>query len=180
MVRVMNEMKCDQSRADPCLFFKWDTNWGLVMWLTWIDDKLCIANAKRVEHEKELLKKHFKCDDVGRVQDYIGCKIDINDDGRSLKMTQPVLVQSLTDEFEDIIQGKTPLVPAKPGDILTKCENSIKLTPAQHSRYRTGVGKLLYLAKHSRPDIANAVRELARHCHDPTEAHWEAMCDCIR
>ena len=34
--------------------------------------------------------------------------------------------------------------------------------------------------KHSRPDIANAVRELSRHCHDPTEAHWEAMCQCIR
>lgn len=36
------------------------------------------------------------------------------------------------------------------------------------------------MAKHSRPDIANAVRELARHCHDPTEAHLEAMCECIR
>jgi hypothetical protein len=114
------------------------------------------------------------------VQDYIGCKIDIADDGRSLTMTQPVLVQSLTDEFEDIIQGKTPLVPAKPGNILTKCKNSEKLTPTQHSWYRTGVGKLLYLAKHSRPDIANAVRELARHCHDPTAPHWEAMCECIR
>jgi hypothetical protein len=36
------------------------------------------------------------------------------------------------------------------------------------------------LAKHPRPDIANAVRKLARNCHDPTEAHWDAMCECIR
>ena len=150
------------------------------MWLTWIDDKLCIANAKRVEHEKELLKRHFKCDDIGKVKDYVGCKLDISSDGRSLRMTQPVLVQSLSDEFEDIAQGKAVLVPAKPGNILTKCENSDKLNPEKHSRYRTGVGKLLYLTKHSRPDIANAVRELSRHCHDPTEAHWEAMCECIR
>ena len=113
-----------------------------------------------------LIKRHFKCDDVSKVQDYIRCKIDIANDGRSLKMMQLVLVQSLNDEFEDIIQGKTPLVSAKPEDILTKCENSSKLTPAQHSQYRTGIGKLLYLAKHSRPDIANAVRELARHGHD--------------
>eukprot|EP00804_Cyclotella_cryptica_P006706 CCRYP_008640-RA/>CCRYP_008640-RA protein AED:0.60 eAED:-0.00 QI:0/0/0/0.2/1/1/5/0/1261 len=124
--------------------------------------------------------KHFKCDDVGKVKDYIGCKLDISSDGTSLKMTQPVLVQSLSDEFEDIPQGRAILVPAKPGNILTKCENSPKLSPEKHSRYRTGVGKLLYLTKHSRPDIANAVRELSRHCHDPTEAHWEAMCDCIR
>ena len=35
------------------------------------------------------------------------------------------------------------------------------------------------MAQHSRPNIANAVRELARHCHDPTEVHGEAMCECI-
>eukprot|EP00804_Cyclotella_cryptica_P000019 CCRYP_013697-RA/>CCRYP_013697-RA protein AED:0.44 eAED:-0.15 QI:0/0/0/0.5/1/1/2/0/583 len=122
----------------------------------------------------------MQCDDAGKVKDYIGCKLDISSDGTSLKMTQPALVQSLSDEFEDIPQGKAILVPAKPGNILTKCENSPKLSPEKHSRYRTGVGKLLYLTKHSRPDIANAVRELSRHCHDPTEAHWEAMCDCIR
>ena len=58
---------------------------GLVLRLTWIDDKLCIAHANRVEHEKELLKGHFKCDDIGKVKDYIGCKLDIADDGRSLK-----------------------------------------------------------------------------------------------
>jgi hypothetical protein len=114
------------------------------------------------------------------VEDYIGCKIDIDKESQSLKMTQSVLVQSLTNEFEDIPLGETPLVPSKPGNILTKCVESDKLSPEMHSRYRTGVGKLLYLAKHSRPDIANAVRELARHCHCPTNAHWEAMCYCIR
>jgi len=113
------------------------------------------------------------------VQDYIGCKIDVDVEKRSLKFTQPVLVQSLTDEFKDIPQRKSPLVPAKPGDILTKCEDSERLTPEMHTRYRTAVGKLLYLVKHSRPDIANAVRELARHCHCPTQPHWDAMCYCI-
>ncbi len=140
VVTVIKSMKCERSSADPCLFFKWDLAWGLVMWLTWIDDKLCIANAKRVEHEKELLKKHFKCDNVGRVKGYIGCKIDMSEDGWSLKMIQPVLVQSLTDEFKDILQGKSPTVPAKPGNILTKCKNSEKLDVEQHSRYSTEVG----------------------------------------
>jgi hypothetical protein len=62
---------------------------------------------------------------------------------------------------------------------MSKCENSDKLNPKKHSRYQTGVGKLLYLTKHSRPDISNDVRELWRHCHDQTEAHWDAMCECI-
>ena len=45
------------------------------MWLTWIDDKLCIANAKCVEHEKELSKKPVKCNDIGKVKVYNGCKM---------------------------------------------------------------------------------------------------------
>ena len=122
----MKDMQCQWSMVDRCLFFKWDSTWGLVMWLTWIDDKLCIAHAKRVEQEKELLKRHFKCDDIGKVNDYIRCKLDITEDGQSLKMTQTVLVQSLTNEFKDIIQ---------PGNILTKSKNSDKLDAEQHSRY---------------------------------------------
>lgn len=41
---------------------------------------------------KELLKKHFKCNAIGKKQDDIGCKIMILDDGRSLKKMQLVLV----------------------------------------------------------------------------------------
>jgi hypothetical protein len=34
---------------------------------------------------------------------------------------------------------------------------------------------LLYLVKHSRPDIANSVRELSKVADDLTSAHWKAM-----
>lgn len=44
-------------------------------------------------------------------------------------MTQLVLLQSLPDEFEVIVQGKLHQVPAKPGRILTKYINRGKLSP---------------------------------------------------
>ena len=181
VVDVMKKINCERSKADPCLFFRWDEKDGLILWLTWIDDKLCIANPDVIKDEKEKMKQHFECDDVGEVVDYIGCKVEVDREDRSVKFTQPVLVQSLVDEFEDIPQGKDPLTPAKPGDILLKSDDEkCHLGKEEHTRYRTGVGKLLYLAKHSRPDIANAVRELSRHAHCPTNAHWDAMCQCIR
>jgi hypothetical protein len=176
--RADNKVSVDTSCSPECEYCLCGTT--ILAWLTWIDDKLCIANPGQVQTEKEEIKKHFKCDDIGEVKDYIGCKTEINQKEGYVKFTQPVLVQSLSDEFEDIPQGADPMTPAKPGNILTKCEDSDKLSPEQHSRYRTGVGKLLYLAKNSRPDIANAVRELARHCHCPNEAHWHAMGQCIR
>ena len=181
VVDVMKKLSCERSKADPCLFFRWDEKDGLILWLTWIDDKLCIAHPDVIKDEKDRMKKHFECDDVGEVVDYIGCKVEVDQKEHSVKFTQPVLVQSLADEFEDIPQGIDPLTPAKPGDILLKSsDEKYHLDKEKHTRYRTGVGKLLYLAKHSRPDIANAVRELSRHAHCPTDAHWEAMCHCIR
>ena len=37
-----------------------------------------------------------------------------------------------------------------------------KITEKEQAFCQSGVGKLLYLPKHSRPDITNAVRELSK------------------
>jgi hypothetical protein len=34
---------------------------------------------------------------------------------------------------------------------------------------------LLYLVKHSRPDISNTTRELSKVGHGATEAHWKQL-----
>jgi hypothetical protein len=43
------------------------------------------------------------------------------------------------------------------------------------SRYRSGVEMLLYLIKHSRPDIANVVRELSKCMDSATMAAYKEM-----
>jgi hypothetical protein len=130
--------------------------------------------------EKDGLSEHFKCDDVGELEDYVGCKIDIDRKEKKMTISQPVLVQSLFDEFGDIPQGRMVLTPAPPGQVLMKGDKTTLLDTAKHKRYRSGVGKLMYLAKHTRPDISNAVRDLARHMHAPNEVHWKSMEHCIR
>jgi hypothetical protein len=64
---------------------------------------------------KENIKKHFECDDIGSIQEYVGNKVDI--DNESIKLTQPVLIQSLKDEFE-IPKGEYPNNPGVPGSVL--------------------------------------------------------------
>ena len=46
---------------------------------------------------------------------------------------------------------------------------------ATEEPYREAVGALMWLAKMSRPDIANAVRSVARHTHDATQEDWKAV-----
>jgi hypothetical protein len=43
-----------------------------------------------------------------------------------------------------------------------KGETSVLVSPEDQTLYRSGVGMLLYLVKHSRPDVANEVRELSK------------------
>jgi hypothetical protein len=60
----------------------------------------------------------------------------------------------------------------QPGDPL--------ISPEQQKLYRSGVGMLLYLVKHSIPDISNATRELSKVGDGATEAHWKQFLRAIK
>jgi hypothetical protein len=55
-----------------------------------------------------------------------------------------------------------------------------KVSPEKHNRYRTGIGMLLYLIEHSRPDMANTVRELSKVLDGPNELAYKEMLRAIK
>jgi hypothetical protein len=74
---VLRKLEYEGSnKADPCLFFKWQEKFGWAMCLTWVDDKLFIAHEDIIKKEKDGMSKHFKCYDVGELEDYVGCMIE--------------------------------------------------------------------------------------------------------
>ena len=50
------------------------------------------------------------------------------------------------------------ITPGTPGFIGGKVDDIAKVDEKTQSKYRSGVGTLLYLTKHIRPDITNPVR----------------------
>ena len=50
-----------------------------------------------------------------------------------------------------------------------------KVSSEEHETYRSGVGTLLYLTKHSRPDTCNPVRELSKTMDAPAPVHLKEM-----
>jgi hypothetical protein len=130
------------------------------------------GQREAVLQAKEELKKHFKTDDVGELNEYVGCKVERDKD--RIKLTQPVLLQSFHDEFT-LPDGETPATPATPGEVLQKCDPEDELQGDELRYYRSGTGKLLHLMKWSRPEILNAVRELSRFMTGASLAHLKAM-----
>ena len=59
---------------------------------------------------------------------------------------------------EDLASKQVYTTPGAPGLGLVKVkEETEKVSPEMQSRCRTGVGMLLFLIQHSRPEMANAV-----------------------
>jgi Reverse transcriptase (RNA-dependent DNA polymerase) len=96
---VMDEMGFARSQADPCLYYKWHPEHGLLLMMSFIDD-MCIAGTPRVGVElvKAELFTYFDCNNTGEMKEYVGNKVGCKNG--AIKLTQPVLLQSLVDEFK--------------------------------------------------------------------------------
>jgi hypothetical protein len=55
-----------------------------------------------------------------------------------------------------------------------------KISNNEQKLYKSGVGSLLYLVKHSRPDLSNAVRELSKTMDEANNKHWKALLRAIK
>ena len=175
LLNAIRAMRLTRNKADPCVYFKWGAL-GLMIWSSWVDDLLSGGNKTDVTAGKQILKQYFDLDEVGEMKEYVGCKVEYNKGEGWVKLTQPVLLQSFEDEFE--LPETKFNTPAEPGSVLTKGE--VPVDADTHANYRKGVGKLIHLAKYSRPGISNAVRELSRFGNEPSHAHVKAMLRCMK
>ena len=99
-----------------------------------------------------------------------------------MQIHQPKLLKHLKEEFGKFIH--TTRVYAAPASPKTMCtrpqEGDTCISAEEQTKFRSGVGMLLYLVKHSRPDISNAVRELSKVADGATPGHWKAMIRLIK
>ena len=125
------------------------------IWASWVDDLLSCGSQKDVTQGREKIKDYFDLDEVGALTEYVGCKIDYEKDEGWMRLTQPVLIQSFADEFE--LPDKEYATPAEPHSVLVEGQT---INEQAHREYCKGVGKLIHLAKYSRVESLNVVREL--------------------
>ena len=82
------------------LYIKNDSHHGLILIVSWIDDLLIVGSVEAVNDTRFQLEARFDCEDIGFLQEYIDCKIDFDRKQKRLKITQPVMIQSLSDESD--------------------------------------------------------------------------------
>jgi hypothetical protein len=120
----------------------------------------------------ELRQAKLDVTDEGSIQDFLGVRIDRKPDG-SIHLTQPHLIDQILKDLRLDEKAKTKAIPAMSSKILHKHRDS---EPFDNSfNYRSVIGKLNYLEKATRPDIAYAAHQCARWTSCPKKEHGKAV-----
>jgi transposase InsO family protein len=159
-----------QSEHDPCVFYK-----GRAIYILYTDDSIL---AGPDEHELDAIIQQMK--DVGLkitseggIEDFLGINIDRKPDG-TFVLTQKRLIESI---LKDLGLNRSNAIPKSTPTASSKILSKHPSSPAfdGHFHYRSAIGKLNYLEKSSRPDIAYAVHQCARFASDPRYEHGQAV-----
>jgi hypothetical protein len=135
-----------------------------------VDDLLLASNSKAaIQRVKSDLATHFKLHDQGPTTSILGIKIDRDRAARTISLSQPGYVESILEQFgmADCNPSLTPMdenqkLSARMSPDTPEGRSEMKAIP-----YRELIGKLLYLAIATRPDIAYVVGVLCRFVENP-------------
>jgi hypothetical protein len=157
-------------KVDDCMFYK-----GQVMYVLYTDDSILAGpDPKEIDQIIEDVKK-AKLDITieGDLQDFLGVNIEQKEDG-TIHLTQPHLIdQILTDLRLDQDQVKVKTMPASSSRLLSRHSDS---EPFDNSfNYRSVIGKLNYLERGSRIDIAYITHQCAQFSTDAKKEHGDAL-----
>jgi hypothetical protein len=161
-----------RSEADPCVYSKGNE----VMLAVWVDDTILTgSNTSATQQLKSDLKRRFKMKDEGELSWCLGMRISTH--GDHVTMDQEQYIENMLARF-GMSNCKPAKTPAALGIHLTKQDAPQTSQEAMEMKsvpYRSAVGSLLYASIRTRPDIASAVRAVAKFSSNPGNKHWTAV-----
>lgn len=168
LTRTLKSKKWTPNEYDQCLFSR-DTPSGRCHIIVYVDDILIFGNSNtEIANIKAELQSMFPAKDQGEAKNILGFEIERNRNNRTLYIRQKSLIARYLTELnlEMFVKVATPL----PANYFPK-ENVAKASVADVRLYQGMIGRLLYLSRCTRPDIAAAVNRMSRVSANPSENH---------
>jgi hypothetical protein len=170
LTEKLKEAGFKQSEQDECLFYH-----GNAIYVLYTDDSL-LTGPDEAELDGIIVKMQavgLKMTYEDGVDDFLGVNIQHKEDG-TIHLTQPHLIESILNDLR--LAGTTIVSKRTPSAITKILWRHLDAEPFdQHFHYRSAIGKLNYLEKSTRPDIAYATHQCARFSQDPREPHAKAV-----
>ena len=173
----MTAIGFEQAKADPCVFRKVVDGEAEMVVVVHVDDILAHAKDQAtMDRFAAELGQKFKLKDMGDARYYMGCHIKRNRKARELKLDQHLYMESMVKRFDVKKVTKRPAASGVP--TLSKADEPWNPEEKEKMRkfpYREAVEALMWTATMTRPDIACAVRAVARFFENPGPAHKKSV-----
>ena len=173
----MTAIGFEEAKADPCVFRKVVDGEAEMVVVVHVDDILAHAKDRAtMDRFAAELGQKFKMKDMGDAGYYMGCHITRNREARELKFDQHLYVESMVKKFD--VKKKSMILAASGVPTLSKADQPRNPEEKEEMRKfpnREAMGALMWTATMTRPDIACAVRAVARFCENPGPAHKKAV-----
>ena len=172
----MTAIRFEQAKADPCVFRKVVDGEAEMVVVVHVDDILAHAKDQMtMDRFAAELGQKFKLKVMGDTGYCMGCHITRNRKARELKFDQHLYVESMVKRFD--VKKATKILAASGVPALSNADEPGNPEEKEEMRkfpYREVVGALMWTAMITQPDIACAVRAVARFCENPGPAHKKA------
>ena len=173
LFKGLSDLGFEQSKTDECVFYR-----GCTTFMVYTDDGIfCGPDKADIDKCMSDLSSKFEITDEGDIDEYLGVKVTRLDDGR-ITLTQPHLIVSIIQDlgFKENTKGKDTPAPST-------ANLNRDASGEDHNEqwdYRSVIGKLNFLEKSTRPDIAYAVHQCARYSSNPKASHASAVRYIVR
>ena len=170
--------------TDQCLFYKQGKH-NIVMIICWVDDSICFGHKEDIADVISFLNERFTVKTEGGLNDFLGCEILMDKTKSRCWLVQPHLIRSLIDKYgKSQPTNRVPLTPGTPGLILHKLKSNddydTMLETNEQKLLQSGTGSLIYILKHSRPELSNSIRELTKGMQQGGKKHLQEMYRIMR
>ena len=169
LVKQLEKVGFTQSKIDECVFYK-----GSMIYILYTDDSILAGpNREEIDSTIKQMQEVVRIEPQGDITDFLGVNIERKSKGEYV-LTQPQLIDQIISGLRlDKSASSTKDIPMKSSAILDKGTGQPAFDGYFH--YRSIIGKLGYLEKGSRPELAYAVHQCARFSSEPKKQHADAL-----
>jgi hypothetical protein len=168
LVEGLIDRHSKQSIVDNCVFSK-----KITMLLVYVDDAIIYSTSSKViDKIIASLKKDYNVTDEGEINDYLGVNLS-RPTKDTIELRQPYLIQHILDKVGMLPQSKTKDKAAPSSTILRRDLDGAPIR--EKWDFRRIIGKLNFLEKSTRFEIAYAVHQYTRFASNPRESHANAV-----
>jgi len=164
-----NKVGFVRSEVDECVFYR-----GNVMCVLYTDDSILAGpdQAKAEQAIEDIKAAKLNITVEGDIKDFLGVNIERMEDG-SVILKQPHLIDQILEDLKMDEKTKSKPTPASSSKLLSRHSKSEDFDNSFN--YRSVIGKLNYLEKGTRSDIAYITHQCARFTTCPKKEHGEAI-----